>query len=144
MNSRLDELQAAILRCKLRHLGDWNGRRRALADLYLKELAGTGLDLPREQPYARAVWHLFVVRHARRDALMAALEERGVGTLIHYPIPLHLQPAFAPLGGRSGDFPVAEKAACEILSLPLYPEMTDAQALAVTGAVREALRSRMP
>jgi dTDP-4-amino-4,6-dideoxygalactose transaminase len=143
MNSRLDELQAAVLRCKLGHLRDWTERRRVLADLYRKELGETGLGLPSEQPYARAVWHLFVVRHARRDALMAALEERGVGTLIHYPIPLHLQPAFATLGGRPGDFPVAEKAAGEILSLPLYPEMTDAQALAVAGAVREALRSRM-
>jgi dTDP-4-amino-4,6-dideoxygalactose transaminase len=91
-----------------------------------------------EQPYARAVFHLFVVRHPRRDALMAALAERGVGTLIHYPIPLHLQPVFAPLGGRPGDLPVAEKACSEILSLPLYPEMTDEQAFSVVAAVRDA------
>jgi dTDP-4-amino-4,6-dideoxygalactose transaminase len=136
VNSRLDELQAALLRVGLKHLAAWTERRRALAELYLKELEGAGLRLPREQPYAWAVWHLFVVRHPRRDALRAALEERGVFTLIHYPIPLHLQPAFAPLGGRPGDLPVVEQAAREILSLPLYPEITDEQAGAVVAAVR--------
>jgi dTDP-4-amino-4,6-dideoxygalactose transaminase len=141
MNSRLDELQAAILRTKLRHLAAWTERRRALADLYLAKLEDTGLGLPRERAHVRAVWHLFVVRHTRRDALMAAIEQRGVATLIHYPIPLHLQPAFASLGGKPGDLPAAESAAREILSLPLYPELTDAQALAVASAVREALRS---
>ena len=89
------------------------------------------------QPYARPNHHRFVVRHPRRDALMAGLAERGIATLIHYPVPLHLQGAFAALGGRRGDFPVAENAAAEIVSLPLYPEMTDAQALAVSAAVRE-------
>ena len=107
----------------------WTERRRALAALYLRELRGRAASAcPREQPYARAVYHLFVVRHPRRDALAAALKERGIGTLIHYPIPLHLQPAFAGARAAPGDFPVAEKAAGEILSLPLYPEMTDAQA----------------
>ena len=108
INSRLDELQAAILR--------------------------VGLT---QQPWARAVDHLFVVRHPRRDALAAALKERGIGTLIHYPIPLHLQPALIALGGKAGDLPVAEQAAREVLSLPLYPELTDAQARAVAAAVRE-------
>jgi dTDP-4-amino-4,6-dideoxygalactose transaminase len=138
VNSRLDELQAALLRVGLRHLPAWTERRRALAALYRQELAGSGVEPLGEQPYARAVFHLFVVRHPRRDALMAALRERGVGTLIHYPIPLHLQPAFASLGGRPGDLPVAEKAAAEILSLPLYPELTDEQARAVVTAVRDA------
>jgi len=137
INSRLDEIQAAVLRVKLRHLGAWNERRRALAALYLAQLEGCGLELPREQPYAHAVYHLFVVRHPRRDALMAALRERGISTLIHYPIPLHLQPAFASLGGRPGDCPIAEAAAAEILSLPLYPEMSDEQARAVASAVRD-------
>jgi len=136
LNSRLDEIQAAILRVGLVHLPAWTERRRALAALYRSELGGVGL-LP-EQPYARAVYHLFVIRHPRRDALAAALKERGVETLIHYPIPLHLQPAFASLGGKKGDLPVVEKAAGEILSLPLYPEMTDEQARAVARAVREA------
>jgi dTDP-3-amino-3,4,6-trideoxy-alpha-D-glucose transaminase len=138
-NSRLDEMQAAILRVGVRHLAAWTERRRALAALYDAELAGTGLRLPREQPWARAVYHLYVVRHPRRDALQAELLARGVGTLVHYPTPLHVMPAFADLGYRAGDFPVAERACREILSLPLYPEMTDEQARAVAAAVREAL-----
>ena len=137
LNSRLDEVQAAILRAKLRHLEAWTERRRALAARYHAGLAGAGVECPQDQPYARAVHHLYVVRHPRRDALASALREKGVGTLIHYPIPLHLQPAFAPLGGMRGDFPVAERAAGEILSIPLYPEMTDAQADAVIGAIRD-------
>ena len=124
----------------LRHLSAWTERRRALAALYTRALEGTGVELPREQPYARAVFHLFVVRHPRRDALAAALRARGVGTLIHYPIPLHLQPAFASLGGKPGDLPVAEKATAEVLSLPLYPELTDEQARAVAAAVADAAR----
>lgn len=136
VNSRLDELQAALLRVGLGHLGEWNARRRALATFYLRELEATGMSLPREQPYARAAWHLFVARHPRRDAFRAALEERGISTLVHYPIPLHLQPVFAPLGGRPGDLPVAEQAAREVLSLPLHPQITDEQAGAVVDAVR--------
>jgi dTDP-4-amino-4,6-dideoxygalactose transaminase len=139
INSRLDEVQAAVLRLKLRHLPAWTERRRALAQRYRDGLAGTGLGLPMEQPYATAVWHLFVVRHSDREGLAERLQEKGVGTLVHYPIPLHLQPAFAHLGGRRGDFPVAERAADEILSLPLYPEMSDAQADAVVDAVKAAL-----
>jgi dTDP-4-amino-4,6-dideoxygalactose transaminase len=140
VNSRLDEMQAALLRVGLRHLAAGNERRRALAALYERELAGSGVEPLREQPYARAVFHLFVVRHPRRDALAEALRERGIGTLIHYPIPLHLQPAFASLGGRPGDLPAAEKAAGEILSLPLYPELGDEQVKEVAEAVRECAR----
>ncbi len=139
INSRLDEMQAAILRVKLRHLDAWTERRRALAALYQAELADSGVELPLEQPYAHAVWHLFVVRHARRDALMTALAERGIGTLIHYPIPLHVQPCFASLGGKPGDFPVTERAAETILSLPMYPELTDEQVRTVARAVRECV-----
>ena len=141
INSRLDEIQAAILRVGLARLDAWNERRRALAAVYFRELAESGLALPTEMPYARAIYHLFVVRHPRRDALMAALEKRGVGTLVHYPIPLHLQPVFASLGGRQGDHPVAERAAGEILSLPLYPEMTDEQASYVATTVREVVKA---
>jgi dTDP-4-amino-4,6-dideoxygalactose transaminase len=140
VNSRLDEIQAAILRVGLRHLAAGTERRRALAELYLRELDGSGVEPLREQPYARAVHHLFVVRHPRRDALARALRARGVGTLVHYPIPLHLQPVFASLGGRPGDLPVAEQATSEILSLPLYPELRDDQARRVAEAVREAAR----
>jgi dTDP-3-amino-3,4,6-trideoxy-alpha-D-glucose transaminase len=141
LNSRLDELQAAILRVGLRHLAAWTERRRELAALYLRELAGAPLELPQEQPWARTVYHLFVVRHPRRDALATALEARGVGTLVHYPIPLHLQPAFAGLGGRPGDCPVAEKACGEILSLPLHPGLREEQVRAVAAAVHDAARA---
>ena len=137
LNSRLDELQAAILRVGLRHLTAWTERRRALAAIYLGALGEAPVSLPEEQADARAVYHLFVVRHPRREALGTALRERGVATLVHYPTPLHLQPAFANLGGRSGDLPVAERAAGEVLSLPLYPELTDAQVEAVAAAVCE-------
>jgi dTDP-4-amino-4,6-dideoxygalactose transaminase len=140
VNSRLDEIQAAFLRVGLRHLPAWTERRRALAELYVRGLEGSGVEPLREQPYARAVHHLFVVRHPRRDALAEALRARGVGTLVHYPIPLHLQPAFAFLGGRRGDLPVAEKATGEILSLPLSPELRDEQAHTVVEAVRESAR----
>jgi dTDP-4-amino-4,6-dideoxygalactose transaminase len=139
LNSRLDELQAAVLRVKLRHLPAHLERRRALAGLYQRELAGLPLRLPLEQPYARTGYHLFVITHPKRDALQAELQRRGIATLIHYPIPLHLQPAFESLAGRRGDFPVAERAAAEILSLPLYPELTDEQALSVCGALRDAV-----
>jgi dTDP-4-amino-4,6-dideoxygalactose transaminase len=140
INSRLDELQAAVLRVGLGHLASWTARRRALADAYLEGLSGLEvLALPREQEYARAVHHLFVIRHPRRDALIDALRERGVGALIHYPIPLHLQPAFGPGEREAGPLPVVEQAAREILSLPLYPEMTDEQLQAVVEAVRDAV-----
>lgn len=141
INSRLDELQAAILRVGLRYLPGWTERRRAIAALYREGLGDTGLGLPTEQEYAWSVHHLFVVRHPRRDALATVLGERGVGTLIHYPIPLHLQPAFARLGGGPGDLPIVERAAEEILSLPLYPEMTDAQTETVVSAVLDATRA---
>jgi dTDP-4-amino-4,6-dideoxygalactose transaminase len=140
LNSRLDEMQAAILRVKLRHLEAANERRRELAQRYQAALAGF-VELPQEQPYARTAHHLFVIRHAKRDALMTALKERGVGTLIHYPIPLHLQPAFRSLGGKRGDFPVTETAAGRVFSLPMYPELSDAQVALVCEAVRDAVRS---
>jgi len=139
-NSRLDELQAALLRVGLRHLPAWTERRRALAAFYDRELLGSGVVPLGEQPYARTVSHLYVVRHPRRSALMEALKKRGIGTLIHFPIPLHLQPAFAFLGGKRGLLPVVEKASDEILSLPLYPELEDEAAACVVEAVRAAAR----
>jgi dTDP-4-amino-4,6-dideoxygalactose transaminase len=142
LNSRLDELQAAILRVKLRHLAAWNERRREIAALYARELAGLPLGLPVERPGARAVYHLYVVRHPERERLMAGLKERGVATLVHYPIPLHLQPAFARHGGKPGDLPVVERSAGEILSLPPYPEMSDEQVRCVARALRETLGPR--
>jgi dTDP-4-amino-4,6-dideoxygalactose transaminase len=141
MNSRLDELQAAILRAKLQKLDRWTTRRRELAAFYGRELAGLPLRLPIEQPYAKAVCHLYVVRHARRDALADFLKVRGIATLIHYPIPLHRQPAFADVVSPEVSLPVVEAATREILSLPLYPEMTDSQALEVADGVREFFRA---
>jgi dTDP-4-amino-4,6-dideoxygalactose transaminase len=133
-NSRLDELQAAFLRVRLRRLDDGNARRREIARRYLSALTGVeGLTLPADAP--GHVWHLFVVRHARRDALRAALAERGVGTLIHYEVPPHMTRAFASTGQR---MPVTERLADEIVSLPLHPQLTDAQVEAVVGAVRES------
>jgi dTDP-4-amino-4,6-dideoxygalactose transaminase len=140
VNSRLDEIQAAILRVGLRHLAEWTRRRREIAALYDQGLEGLGLTLPVEESYAAAVQHLYVVRHPKRDALAAGLRGRGVGTLIHYPIPLHLQPAFADYGGRPGDFPVAEMAAAQVLSLPLHPSLTDREAEAVVAATRASVR----
>jgi len=127
-------------RVGLGHLQAWIGRRRELAALYDRELAGSGVVPLLEQPYAHAVRHLYVVRHPRRAALMEALGRRGVATLIHYPIPLHLQPAFSFLGGKRGDLEVAEQATDEILSLPLYPELEDETAGRVVEAVRAAAR----
>ena len=141
INSRLDEMQAALLRVGLKHLAAWTQRRRELAAFYRRELEGTGVALPAEADETRPVHHLFVVRHARRDALMAALRERGVATLIHYPIPLHRQRAFASQGPMPETLPIVEKAADEVLSLPLYPELTDTQAEAVVAAVRDAART---
>ena len=133
VNSRLDELQAAVLRGKLRRLAAQTERRRALATRYAESL--TGVRVPRELPGRRHVWHLYAIRHAQRDALAAALAERGVGTLVHYPVPAHLQPAYASLGFGPGAYPESERAAATVLSLPLHPGLTDAQQAQVIEAV---------
>ncbi len=140
-NSRLDDIQAAILRELLTTLDAETTRRREIAQRYFEAFRGLPLGLPVEQSYARAVYHLFVVRHPRRAAFMAALSARGVGTLIHYPLALHLQRAYESLGGRPGDLPVVEQAASEIVSLPIYPELTDTQIGAVIAAVKEAVHA---
>jgi len=135
LNSRLDEIQAAILRVKLRHLDTWNAQRRRLAHHYSALLVGSPLHLPQSQPYADHVFHLYVVRSTQRDALREHLKQAGIGTGIHYPLPAHLQPAYASLGGRPGDLPVTEQAAREVLSLPLYPELTVGQIEAVSAYI---------
>ncbi len=125
MNSRLDELQAAVLRIKLRHLEQWNEARRALAGEYNRRLAGLpGVVTPIEAPDARHVYHLYVIRAQARDELLEWLKGHGVQAGIHYPVPIHLQEACRELGYEDGDFPVAEKVADEIISLPIYPELT--------------------
>jgi dTDP-4-amino-4,6-dideoxygalactose transaminase len=122
-NERLDTLQASILRLKLRHLDGWNERRRGIAAAYADGLASAAVGLPSTAEWAEPVWHLFVIRSARRDLLREALGRAGVGTGIHYPLPLHLQPALQGLGYRPGSFPVAEQRAREQLSLPMFAEL---------------------
>jgi dTDP-4-amino-4,6-dideoxygalactose transaminase len=125
-NSRLDELQAALLRVKLSKLDEWNQRRKHVAARYLRELEGAGgVRLPRVPSWADPVWHLFVVQHSNRERLQSHLSAAGVGTLIHYPKPPHLQEAYAELGYSRGTFPIAEQMADEVLSLPIGPHLSD-------------------
>ncbi|MGH2371783.1 MAG: DegT/DnrJ/EryC1/StrS family aminotransferase, partial [Chloroflexota bacterium] len=138
VNSRLDELQAAILRVKLRHLDEGNRRRRRLADTYGQALAGVPpVILPAEQPWGHHVYHLYVIRAERRDALQAHLRAREIGVQIHYPEPVHRQPAYLDLGYTAGALPETERAGGEILSLPMYPELPTEDAQRVAGAIRE-------
>jgi dTDP-4-amino-4,6-dideoxygalactose transaminase len=123
MNTRLDPIQAAILDVKLPHLPRLNAARRNLASRYLRGLAGARARLPIESPASEHVYHLFVIRHPQRDALQNYLRRQGIATLIHYPLPVHLQPAYHDLGFPPGSLPVTEQLAGEILSLPLYPEL---------------------
>ncbi len=137
MNSRLDELQAAILRVKLRHLDEGNLRRRELARVYCEKLHGSCLRLPSSPQNGVHAWHLFVVAHQHRDGLMGFLRERGIGTGIHYPVPVHLQPAYQARLPLRLPLPNTEKAAAQVLSLPLYPELPVESAKRVTDAVLE-------
>ena len=136
-NSRLDAMQAAALRLKLPHLDRWNGRRQALAAAYRDALHDVaGISMPATGPDRDHVFHLFVIRCRNRDGLRRALETDGIATAVHYPIPLHLQPAFADVGYCSGDFPEAEAAAREVLALPLYPELSDEAVAFVCDRIR--------
>ena len=140
VGSRLDNLQAAILRVKLRYLKTWNEKRQRLAKIYIEELDSvSGLRLPREARGCRSVYHQFTVRTKRRDELRRHLEKNGVASAIHYPIPHHLQAAYADLGLKKGSFPVAEAAAEEVLSLPIYPELDEDDARRVAKEVRDFL-----
>jgi dTDP-4-amino-4,6-dideoxygalactose transaminase len=136
-NRRLDTVQAAGLRVKLRHLDDWNGARRAHAARYAEALAQLDLGLPGVRDEVEMVWHLFVVRLGDRDGTAARLGERGIQTGIHYPIPIHLQPACRDLGYARGDFPVTERLADAILSLPMYPELPSGAAEHVAATMNE-------
>jgi dTDP-4-amino-4,6-dideoxygalactose transaminase len=141
-NARLDEIQAAILRIKLRKLPEWNARRLAIARHYDDRLKGSGVIAPEIPEGGRHVFHCYVVRvpGGRRDDLRAYLAERGIGTGVHYPVPIHLQEASAFLGYRQGDFPVTERLANEVVSLPMYPELTDTQVDTVAEAVGGFMR----
>jgi dTDP-4-amino-4,6-dideoxygalactose transaminase len=136
-NSRLDELQAAVLRVKLRYLDADNQKRAALAARYAARLAGVSVGLPASRMGAQHVYHLYVIRSKRRDALQAFLKENDVGALIHYPTPIHLQPAYYGRLGRADSFPETERVSREILSLPMYPEMTDDQLDTVCTLIRD-------
>lgn len=136
-NYRMEGIQGAVLGVKLRHLDKWTKERRRVAHRYHELLAGTPLQLPLEADYAESVYHLYVVRHSRRDELKKHLEANQIGCALHYPVPLHLQKCYQSLGYKQGDFPVAEKAARECLSLPIYPELTDDQIQRVCACIRE-------
>ena len=135
-NSRLDTIQAAVLGVKLPHLDEWNAARRRHADSYQALLAGSRISTP-AVTHGDHVWHLYVIETSDRARLAALLSERGIATGIHYPVPLHLQPAYGRLGYGLGAFPVAERAAERILSLPMFPELTEEQIAFVAGAIHD-------
>lgn len=136
-NSRLDPIQAAVLRVKLAYLDEWNERRRVVADMYMKQLADTGLSLPYVPEWSEPIWHLFVIRSSERDLLKKHLESQGIATLIHYPIPPHRQQAYAEMGLQEGSLPISEAIHREVLSLPIGPHLNMEQ----VGRVVEAIQS---
>jgi dTDP-4-amino-4,6-dideoxygalactose transaminase len=138
-NYRMDGIQGAILRVKLRYLDRWTDARRTHAAQYDALLADSGLKTPVAMPYGHHVYHVYVLRVPQREALQQKLNDRGIQTGIHYPIPVHLQKAFADLGHHKGDFPESELVAAEVLSLPMYPELSEAQINVIATAVCESL-----
>jgi dTDP-4-amino-4,6-dideoxygalactose transaminase len=136
-NSRLDEIQAAVLRVKLGFLDEWNKRRQKIVSFYETHLKETDLVLPFVPDWAEPVFHLFVVRSRKRDALRRYLERAGVSTLIHYPVPPHLQEAYRDLGVGKGTLPVSERIHEEVVSLPIGPHLSESQAQVVVQALRE-------
>jgi dTDP-4-amino-4,6-dideoxygalactose transaminase len=136
-NSRLDAMQAAILQAKLPHLDGWNEKRRELSKRYDEHLAPLGIVTPVEREWAKHVYHLYVIRTSKRDALQAFLKDKGIASEVYYPLPPHLSAPCKKFGYKEGDFPHAEKAAKKTLALPLYPEMTLTQQDEVIAAVRE-------
>jgi dTDP-4-amino-4,6-dideoxygalactose transaminase len=139
-NSRLDELHAAFLREKLTVLDRWNGQRSVIATRYLQALRGLGAQLPHVPENCQTAWHLFVMRVPAREAFVRHLEGLGIGTLIHYPIPPHMQPAYAELGFGAGSFAISERIHSEVISLPLWPQMSNEQVEYVIAGVRSALQ----
>lgn len=140
MNARLDEIQAVVLRAKLPHLAEWNQQRRGHAALYNRLLKGSPAITPVEMEGNSHIYHLYVVQVPKRDELQAWLKERGIFTGIHYPVPNHLQPAMKSLGYKQGDFPVTEQVVGNILSLPMFAELTDEEIETVAAAVKEFYR----
>lgn len=140
-NARLEGIQGAVLRVKLRHLERWTEARRSHARYYTRELAGI-LDTPAEMSTNRHVYHLYVVRTPDRDAFQKVLSDSGVHTGVHYPVPIHLQGAHLDLGYKRGDFPISERAADTVVSLPMFPELTEDQLQTVVSTVKQALQQR--
>jgi dTDP-4-amino-4,6-dideoxygalactose transaminase len=136
LNSRLDEIQAAVLRIKLKHLDSANASRIHLASLYDEGLSNTGFATPKVRPETEHVFHLYVIRSSEREKLQAYLKANNVGTLIHYPVPVHLQPAYRGRLHYTGDLSETEQAALEVLSLPMYPELSPADVNKVTGLIQ--------
>jgi dTDP-4-amino-4,6-dideoxygalactose transaminase len=141
-NYRMEGFQGAILRVKLRHLERWTEARRAVVNLYNELLADSEVETPAEMPWARHVYHVYTVRSDERDGLQAALQAEGIQTGIHYPVPVHLQPAYSDLGYGRGAFPRSESAAQQVLSLPLYPELPPQAVAEVVGGVKKAIAHR--
>ena len=138
--ARLDTIQAAVLEAKLRRLPQWNARRREIADLYAEALLESGVEVPEEPEGIESCYHLYVIRAANRDAIRAELLTRKIECGIHYPVPLHLQPALRMLGYRKGDFPESERMADSVLSLPMHPHMKDEEVAQVADAVTHACK----
>jgi dTDP-4-amino-4,6-dideoxygalactose transaminase len=136
-NGRLDAIQAGLLHVKLAHLAKWNGQRRERAAEYNRLLESADIVLPFEPQNSRAIYHLYVVRTADRKAFMEHLKQAGIGTGIHYPIPLHLQKAYAAMGYKSGDFRITENVSAEIVSLPMFPQLTAAQQAGIVDAIQK-------
>jgi dTDP-4-amino-4,6-dideoxygalactose transaminase len=147
-NGRLDAIQAAFLRIKLKHLDKWNSQRRAAAARYnelLGPAASSGaLVIPHEPEWSNAIYHLYVIRTADRDALAQHLKEANIQTGLHYPVPLHQQKCYAEWGYKTGSFPVTERVAAEILSLPMFPGLNDVQQKQVAQGVESFLRIATP
>ena len=141
-NNRLDTMQAAVLRVKLPYLDEWNAERRRAAASYEALLDGLPVVAPQAADFAEHIYHLYVVRLSEREALMAYLKDQGIATGLHYPIPIHLQPAYAELGYKRGDFPVTEAYAETIMSLPIFPELSDEKVAYVVRAIRQFYESQ--
>jgi dTDP-4-amino-4,6-dideoxygalactose transaminase len=144
MNSRLDGIQAAVLRCKLRRLDRWNEERRAAAANYRRLLEGLPLALPAVRADAEAVFHQFVIRTAERERIRETLTAAGIGSAIHYPLPVHLHPAYREPAPGWGSFPVAEACAAQVLSLPMFPTIRGEEQQAVAEALRRSFRRGSP
>ncbi|MEI6437674.1 MAG: DegT/DnrJ/EryC1/StrS family aminotransferase [Candidatus Omnitrophota bacterium] len=138
-NSRLDTMQAVVLSAKLKHLDQWNGMRQKVAAVYATELGRIGVKVPQAAPDRDHMYQTYAIRVKDRERVMESLKSRGIPSLIHYPIPVHLQEAYRDAGYKAGDFPVSEKIASEILSLPLFPHMTADQVREVVNALKESL-----